>query len=173
MSKKSRQVLLHLNLVRTDATLYLDTYYQSYRLARELQHYLPNSPTYVASLNRDAQKVKNLPLLKPSFWMTLNAKWHARYMGRKGKTGHSSPNRPSFSFWFKFLRADTMDENCSYGFNDPIAINFQLLIDDHTPSLGHRKAIFNKASNHVGISIKKHQKYDYNCVQDFYGKKKR
>jgi uncharacterized protein YkwD len=43
----------------------------------------------------------------------------------------------------------------------------QLLIDEGIEDLGHRNNILNPRFNSIGVSIKPHKSYDYNCVMSF------
>ena len=45
----------------------------------------------------------------------------------------------------------------------------QLLVDDKVPNFGHRKNILNPAFKKVGVSIRPHKVYHYNCVMEFGG----
>jgi uncharacterized protein YkwD len=58
-------------------------------------------------------------------------------------------------------------ENCSYGYGNAMAIVKQLLIDEGVQSRGHRKNILKANSRFIGVSVKRHASYQFNCVQDF------
>ena len=63
-------------------------------------------------------------------------------------------------------------ENCSYGFEEAISIVITLLIDEDIEGVGHRKNILNPGYNSVGVAIRPHKDYQFNCVMDF-GQKNR
>ena len=109
--------------------------------------------------------------LLPSKALSLAAKDHANDMGAAGKTGHVSTTGENAAQ--RVQRYGTFTgryngpwENCSYGFDDPLAIVLQLLIDDGVPSRGHRKNIMQPAINYIGVSIQPHKSYRFNCVMD-------
>lgn len=109
--------------------------------------------------------------LLPSKALSLAAKDHAQDMGVSGRTGHVSTKGESATL--RVQRYGTFTgryngpwENCSYGFDDPLAIVLQLLIDDGVPSRGHRKNIMQPAINYIGVSIQPHKSYRFNCVMD-------
>ncbi|MCU0420805.1 MAG: CAP domain-containing protein [Cyclobacteriaceae bacterium] len=110
-------------------------------------------------------------VLQPSHALSLAAKDHARDMGTSGKTGHVSTQGENATQ--RVQRYGTFTgryngpwENCSYGFDDPLAIVLQLLIDDGVPSRGHRKNIMQADIRYIGVSIQPHTNYRFNCVMD-------
>lgn len=58
-------------------------------------------------------------------------------------------------------------ENIYYGRYTPEEIVMQLLIDEKIEDLGHRHNLLNPKYNSIGVSIKPHKKYEYNCVMSF------
>jgi uncharacterized protein YkwD len=62
-------------------------------------------------------------------------------------------------------------ENCYYGMEDPVVIVIKLLIDEGVKDLGHRHNMLEPSFNSVGVSIKPHKQYGYNCVMDFGAKR--
>jgi len=58
-------------------------------------------------------------------------------------------------------------ENIYYGEFTAEEIVLQLLIDEGIEDLGHRKNILNPRFNSIGVSIKPHKSYVYNCVMSF------
>ncbi len=63
----------------------------------------------------------------------------------------------------------TAGENISYGKKDAMGVVLQLLIDDSTPSRGHRTNIMEAAFHVVGCATGPHKGYEMMCVQDFAG----
>jgi uncharacterized protein YkwD len=55
-------------------------------------------------------------------------------------------------------------ENCQYGYNDGLSIVIDLLIDEEIPDLSHRKSLLNSEVKFIGVAIRKHKIYRYNCV---------
>jgi uncharacterized protein YkwD len=58
-------------------------------------------------------------------------------------------------------------ENIYYGPYTPLEIVIQLLIDDGIEDLGHRKNLLSPKFNSIGVAIKPHKTYEYNCVMGF------
>ncbi|MBQ2099314.1 MAG: CAP domain-containing protein [Bacteroidales bacterium] len=159
LTQQEKLVFLYCNLARMDGAKFMRTY---------AAKYLTGSSSYVASLKRDLQQVKNRPMLYPEKDLCYTAAIHAEDMGTHGMIGHnSSDGTACFTRIRKYYKCGTAAENCSYGYSDALDIVMQLLIDENTSSLGHRKSILNGAYNAMGTSIKKHKVYGYNCVQDF------
>ncbi|MCU0434993.1 MAG: CAP domain-containing protein [Bacteroidia bacterium] len=121
--------------------------------------------SYTNSLMRTLQSMKAVEALQFNEKLKETAAGHARKSGNAGTTGHSGKKQrfkqSGFSYW---------GENCSYGYNNALDIVMQLLIDQNIKSLGHRKNILDPKFTHIGVSIHKHKKYTWNCVQNFGGK---
>ena len=159
LSEQEKLVFLYCNLARLDGAKFARTY---------AAKYLTGNSSYVASLKRDLQQVKNRPMLYPEKNLCATAAMHAIDMGTKGMTGHnSSDGTACFTRIGKYYKCGNAAENCSYGYSDALDIVMQLLIDDGLPSVGHRVNILNATYNAMGTSIKIHKTYRYNCVQDF------
>lgn len=159
LTQQEKLVFLYCNLARMDGAKFMRTY---------AAKYLTGNSSYVASLKRDLQQVKNRPMLYPEKDLCYTAALHAADMGSHGMIGHnSSDGTACFTRIGKYYKCGTAAENCSYGYSDALDIVMQLLIDENTPSLGHRVSILNATYNAMGTSIKTHKVYSYNCVQDF------
>ncbi len=159
LSYDEKQVIMYMNIARLDGKWFIKNILD--------EHNSTNS-RYVKSLKRDLRKVSGLKALKPSVNLSKSARFHAKDMGEKGKTGHaSSDGTPTFDRIRRFAEGGYMSENCSYGYSNPIKIVLQLLIDDGVPSLGHRKNMLSDKYSYVGVAIAPHKTYRYNCVQDF------
>ena len=162
LSESEKEVILLVNKVRTMPALFARKYVESRRgesaAAEECYNELLKWP---------AQKP-----LKPSRALSLSSRDHAEDMGKTGAIGHVSTNGKTSTQRVQrygvFKGAYTGPwENCSYGFDDPLEIILQLLIDDDVPSRGHRKNIMESQVNFMGTSIRPHKTYSYNCVMDF------
>lgn len=159
LSQQEKLVFLYCNLARLDGAKFMRTY---------AAKYLTGNSSYVSSLKRDLQQVKNRPMLYPEKNLCYTAAIHAEDMGTHGKIGHnSSDGTGCFTRIGKYYKCGTAAENCSYGYSDALDIVMQLLIDENTPSLGHRENILSSTYHAMGTSIKPHKVYRYNCVQDF------
>lgn len=162
LSEAEKDVILLVNKVRTMPALFAKTYLESHK------------GESVAALECYEELLEWSPrqALSPSKALSMASRDHARDMGSSGKTGHVSTNGKSATDRVKrygvFTGAYTGPwENCSYGFNDPLEIILQLLVDDDVPSRGHRKNIMEVHANFMGTAIQPHKEYDFNCVMDF------
>jgi uncharacterized protein YkwD len=109
--------------------------------------------------------------LRPSRALFGGARDHVADTGPKGTTGHEGSNGSSpWDRIGKYGRIlSTAGENISYGYDDPLEILVQLLVDDGVASRGHRENILNAAFGRVGVSIGPHDKWRSMCVIDFAG----
>lgn len=159
LSEQEKLVFLYCNLARLDGEKFAKTY---------AKNKLSGSSSYIVSLKKDLENTKNLPMLYPDQNLCYTAAYHANDMGKTGGVGHSSTDGKSFSQRVRsYYNGGYIGENCSYGYSDAIDIVMQLLIDENTPSLGHRKNILRPDFKAMGVSIKPHKGYRFNCVQDF------
>lgn len=160
LTEEEKQVIYYTNLARINPKLFGETYAQQY-----IDTALKRSG-YTVSLLNDLKKQKVLSALLPDSVLSKTAADWAASSGKKGETGHAGHDarydkvKDRFPHW---------GENCDYGFNDALSIVMRLLIDEGHSDLGHRKAILNSDYTHIGTAIRKHKKYDWDCVQDFGG----
>ncbi len=162
-SKEEQKVILVMNLVRHNGTVFWDSIAAPFIRENEIEN-----SRYVKSLERDMKEVRNLPPLKPDQILRRAAQKHAVSSGRAGTLGHDSP-AGSFESRLKHVLKTHhfVLENCDYGSNDALDIVMNLLIDEGIPGVGHRKNIFHPDIDAVGVSIAPHKSYDHNCVQVF------
>jgi uncharacterized protein YkwD len=117
------------------------------------------------------EKQKSISALRPSYALFGGARDHVADTGPKGITGHQGSN--GSSPWDRIGHYGKMrsaaGENISYGYEDPLEILVQLLVDDGVSSRGHRENILNAAFGRVGVSIGPHDKWHFMCVIDFAG----
>lgn len=173
------QIAKELNLARTNPKLYAVYLieYKKYFNGKFLQ--LPNKPTLITSegtravdeaINALVSYTPIQPLLI-SKGLSLAAKDHVKDMGPKGSVGHTGSD--GSSPFVRMNRYGTWDvtagENIDYGDDDARYIVIHLIVDDGVSSRGHRKNIFNKNFNIVGVSCGFHKIYGYMCVIDFAG----
>jgi uncharacterized protein YkwD len=159
MSEGEKDVVLFVNKARHDPPLFAELY-----LKKRVSQSAAARECY-----RQMSKMEPRPILHPSPALWKAARDHAKDLGKWGKTGHVGTDGSNLSQrinrYGKWKRG--ISENCSYGFDDPLAIMLQLLIDDGVPGRGHRKNILAPQTRLIGTSIQPHSKYGYNCVQDF------
>jgi uncharacterized protein YkwD len=164
-SDEEKKVVFFMNLARIDGPLFAETILDTYVKDNDTEN---NS--YLRSLYKDLRKIENLKPLIPEENLTSIAQGHATKSGKTGHVGHKD-----FEKRFKPFMGNpysNVGENCSYGFADAIDIVVTLLIDDGVKSLGHRENNLKPEFNSVGVAIREHKGYRYNCVIDF-GKKSR
>lgn len=172
LTTQEKEVIRYMNLSRMNGKKYYDSFIQAYidRHNAVYSTIIKSNNKYLKSLKSDLYKTKDLDILIPDKKISDAAARHAEDMGKSGKTGHSSSKGVDFEE--RMLKAlgtkYYLSENCSYGSGEGIDIVCQLLLDDGVVSLGHRLNTLNPKQKYVGVSIKPHKIYEYNCVIDFY-----
>lgn len=159
-SDEEKKVVFFMNLARLDGNLFAETLLDAYVTANGIKN-----SSYLRSLYRDLRKVEDLPLLIPEADLTSIAQSHATESGRTGHVGHKG-----FEKRFEpYMGAPytNVGENCSYGYANAIDIVITLLIDEGVKNVGHRVNILKPEFNSVGVAIRPHKKYRFNCVIDF------
>ena len=160
LTPSEKEILFLTNLARTNPSLFADTYLKQY-----LDENYSTQNSYTKGLYNQLKKMKSCSELTPEKSLSNMAYNHALTTGKNGEVGHGNYEQRLKKYTSNKFMATA--ENCSYGFNDPKMIFFQLLIDDQVQSLGHRKSILNNAYQSIGISIQVHKKYEFNCVMEF------
>ena len=166
VSSQEKKVIFYINLARMNGGLFVDTYLKDYR--EDVR--IPKNK-YYRSLVKTLREQTALPPLQPQEDLFKEAIKHAKEMGRTGKKGHRSANHKSFDERMKKLKKKykKLKENNQYGFPDALSIVIDLLIDDDTESLIHRKTLLHKDLKYVGIGIRSHKKYQINTSLLFGG----
>jgi uncharacterized protein YkwD len=152
-------VILYSNLARMDGPLFAQTFLTEYIRLKEIK-----STKYTRSLFKDLKNVRDLPMLMPERDLYLGAREHASWAGKKGYEGHKGFKSRFEPLMNKYYE---VGENIYYGNYTPLEIVIQLLIDEGISDLGHRANLLNPRFNSIGVSIKPHKEYDYNCVMGF------
>ena len=159
MKEDEQKVLLIANLARLDGPLFAGTILKQYLILKDKK-----SNKYIRTLYRDLQEVKDLPLLLPEKDLYDVARDHATRSGLKGYEGHKGFKNRYTPLMPRYME---VGENIYYGEYTPEEIVLQLLIDEGIEDLGHRHNLLNPGFNSLGISIKPHKEYGYNCVMSF------
>lgn len=155
------KVLDYINQVRTNPQLFLNEVALPYIKNNDFSR-----NRYAKSLIRELQKQDSIqPLAFESSLQEMSIDF-AKEAGRKGWVGHK---RVSQRFDKYADHVDFNAENLQYGFNDPLDIVMDLLIDIDIPSLGHRKNILDPNFSIIGVSIEKHKNYEFITVMTFGG----
>lgn len=159
LNEDEKQVILIINLARTDGAFFAETFLKNYLVLKEKK-----SNPYIRSLFQDLRKVKNLPMLLPEKELYDIARDHATRSGKKGYQGHKGFRNRYTEVMSRYME---VGENIYYGEYTPAEIVLQLLIDEGIEDLGHRDNILNPRFNSIGVSIKPHKNFAYNCVMSF------
>jgi uncharacterized protein YkwD len=122
---------------------------------------------YIGGLIYAFNHLKARKPLLPNFKAYDAAECHATTGGQVGHLGHDRID-PTCRDKFCPDKFHIFAENISYGYDKPISIVLHLLVDENTPSLGHRRNIFDSNLIGIGVSIKPHTKYKHHCVMCFY-----
>jgi hypothetical protein len=172
LTDEEKEVIRYMNLSRMDGKRFFDSYILNFveEYNKSYSPKIKDNNKYVKSLKATLYKVQGLNLIYPNEKLSKAALYHAKDMGKTGKTGHNSSNGDSFVKRMKKLTGIeyNISENCDYGFNKGLDIVCHLLIDNGVPSVGHRVNILNPKQRLVGVAIWEHKVYKYNCVTDFY-----
>ena len=159
LKEDEKKVILYANLARLNGRLFASTFLDEYLRIKKIK---PDS--YTRSLYEELRQVRDLPMLIPEKDLYTVAREHASWSGKKGYEGHKG-FKQRYSPLMK--RYAEVGENIYYGPYTPLEIVIQLLIDEDIEDLGHRQNLLSPKFNSVGVAIKPHKKYEYNCVMGF------
>jgi len=162
LTEEEKQVIYLMNLARINGPLFEQTYLKKYLEDNDL-----GTNKWVKSLKRDLKALQPMEVLKPVSKLCQAAKYHASDIGKKGKFSHRSTNGQSPEKRLKRFGFECCAENLDAGNEKAIDIVMKLLIDEGIDGVGHRKNILDSEYHSIGVSIQKHKKYGYCCVQDF------
>jgi uncharacterized protein YkwD len=150
-----------MNQVRTNPKLFLKEVALPYIKKNDLSR-----NRYAKSLIRELERRDSIPPLKFNNSLQKLSDDFAEEAGRKGWVGHRRVNQ-RFEKYANHI--DLTAENLQYGFDDPLDIVMDLLIDIDISNLGHRKNILNPNFSIIGVSINKHKSYEFITVMSFGG----
>jgi hypothetical protein len=159
LNEDEKKVIMYANLARADGSLFASTFLDEYIRIKKLK---PDS--YIRSLYDELEQVRDLPMLLPERDLYKVARDHASWSGKKGYEGHKGFKQRFAPLMKKYAE---VGENIYYGPYTPLEIVIQLLIDEGIEDLGHRKNLLNPRFNSIGVAIKPHKRYEYNCVMGF------
>jgi uncharacterized protein YkwD len=162
LSENEKDVILFINKVRLNPQLFARIYLAN----------MKDCGADALDCYNELLSAQVVAVLKPSKALITAAGNHAHYMGENGLTGHQGPDEPPLhervAKYGRYTgKYDGPWENCSYGFQNPLDIVLQLLIDDGVKGHGHRKNILNKNAGYIGVSTARHRIYNFNCVMNF------
>ena len=158
LNTNEKDVIYILNLARQHPRLFLTTVVEKY--PEYIGDETLRQSNYYKSLLTFLKQKNPQPILFPDRALYESARCHAVTSGETSYTGHkrrTAACKKVESF---------LGECCDYGYNDPLSIVMDLLIDEGVPSLGHRLIMFSPYTK-MGVSIQPHKKYRWNAVLDF------
>lgn len=159
LSDDERSVILLTNLARLNGPLFAKTF-----LDRYMELSGTKASDYTRTLYLELEGIRDLPVLVPERDLFQVAREHAINAGKRGYAGHKGFNKRYKKALEKY---SSVGENCDYGNHSPLQIVMLLLIDEGIEDLGHRRNMLDEHFNSIGVSIKPHKVYDYNCVMSF------
>ncbi|MBM3431798.1 MAG: CAP domain-containing protein [Bacteroidetes bacterium] len=158
LTSKEKNVFYILNLARQHPRLFLTTVIEKYPEYIGEEN-LRQSPYYKSLVTYLKQKNPQ-PILYPDQTLYESARCHALTSGETSYVGHKRRTQACKKV------ESFLGECCDYGYDDPLSIVMDLLIDEDIPDLGHRLIMFNPYTK-LGVSIQPHKKYRWNAVLDF------
>jgi hypothetical protein len=173
-----RQIIIEINMVRTDPSEYARKYLvpmRAYYHNRVLQ--FPGEIAIATVEGRRAldecikelQAYKSLLPLSPKKGLVLAARDHAKDQERTGATGHTGSDGSTMkSRLNRYGKCHiSAGENIAYGNKEARRIVTSLLIDDGVSSRGHRRNLLDSTFKFVGVAVGRHRIHKCMCVIDF------
>ena len=159
ITNEEKKVIFFCNLARLDGKAYVNAMLSD---LKNLDDY------YTYSLIQTLDTIKDLPMYYPNEQLCKAAEEHAEDLKATGDFRHESADGSQYYKRIeKYYKGKATSENLAGGFDDAYMIVNILLLDQYTPSLGHRKNILSKKYSRIGVAIREHPVYSYICVQDF------
>lgn len=156
-----KKVVELMNQVRTNPQLFLKEVALPYIEENDFSR-----NRYAKSLIRELDKLDSMQPLAFDSSLQKMSEDFAEEAGKKGWIGH---RRTDQRFEKYANHVDITAENLQYGFDDPLDIVMDLLIDVDIPNLGHRKNILDPSFSIVGIAINTHKNYEFMTVMSLGG----
>ena len=162
LSKGEKDLFYLINLLHMDVKLFKSTFVVQYQ--KDNAYSCDNS--YFLSLMDELEEMKVRKLIYPDPILFQAAEFHANDMGKTGMISHNSSDGTECFDRIERFGGRASAECCSYGYEDPLLILMQLLIDNNVSSLGHRHSLLDPGFSRIGLSIRPHKAYEWNCVLD-------
>ena len=159
LNEDEKRIIYILNLARMNPRLFCKTVLPH---AHEISHFADLNSSYYQSLVREMETMQPMGLLVPDSLCFVSADCHAVTAGRTGYVGHERQSAECKR------KEHFYGECCQFGVGDPLGIIINLLIDQDTPSLGHRRNCLNKEYKQMSAAIAPHKEYKVMTVMDFY-----
>ena len=161
LGQTERNIVLYINLARLNGEKFWQTIGE--KSAR-------GSDEYVSSLKATLATTKNLPMLIPDANLIAAATAHAKDLRITNTFSHQSSDGTSFGDRIhKYYSGGNIGETISAGMADALSIVMQLLVDDNSESLGHRKILLGSSYAAIGVKRVTHEQWRYVTVIDFGG----
>lgn len=160
-TSSEKKVLNYINQVRTNPQLFLKEVALPYIKENNFSR-----NRYAKSLIRELEKLDSMQPLTFESSLQEMAVDFAQEAGKKGWVGHRKVSQRFEEF---ANHVEITAENLQYGFDNPLDIVMDLLIDIDVPNLGHRKNILDPKFSIIGVSIEKHKSYEFITVMAFGG----
>ena len=158
LSQMEKDIILYCNLARLDGTKFWAAYSKQ----------IKGSAAYVSSLETDLKAVKDRAMLVPEKSLMEASAAHANDMSANNFFSHTSSDGTGFSTRVRsYYGGNAIAENISAGVDNALGVVLQLLLDDNTESLGHRKNILGAQYVAIGVKTATHQQWRTVTVQDF------
>jgi len=178
LNDEEKNLILAMNLVRSNPPLYADLYVKPFMALYENNkiHY-PDGTIIVTNeglapvrdLYSELKHTKPLPPLKPSSGLSKAAASHASYQSKNGQIGHEGQGGMQKRIEKHGDWSGAIGENISYGYQSGHEAVLSLLIDDGVKNRGHRKNILSPDFKTAGVSINTHPKYNWVHVINYAG----
>ena len=101
--------------------------------------------------------------------MAAAAREYAARQGPSGEVGHGPPGSLGRRLQRQQLFAGIEAESISYGQDAPRDVIRQLVVDSGVPNRAHRKDLFGRAFQAVGVGCGPHAEWGSMCVIDLAG----
>ena len=175
----ARDVVLHLNLARTNPAGYATTYLAPRRVLFRGRAYInPLDPNQqfmtmegLSAVEEAVGEMKNntgMETLEVSDALLRSAADHAVYLSSNNETGHNGKGGETpFDRIERQGKFKAIGEVLAFGNMTGQEAVSRLLIDDGVQTRGHRQNILNPGFRYVGVSIKPHPQYGQVIVIDF------
>jgi uncharacterized protein YkwD len=125
----------------------------------------------VAEAIADLERRSPAPPLSPDSAIGRAALSLVADEGPSGRVGHISSDGATLRQRLEMagVRAMSMEEDITYGPDDPREVVRELIVDDGVPGRGHRAAIFDPHMSRAGYACGPHATWRWMCVIDFAG----
>lgn len=159
LTAAEKQIIAEINKARSNPSLFAEKY---------LAGWSGKSGNALECYEKMKKMTPREPLM-PSFALSRAAKDLVNDAGKSGQTG--STGSDGSDSWSRIdiygVWSGVVAESISYGYNDPLTIIAQLLVDSKTSCEGQQENILNPGNRFVGVGMGTHKTYRDMCVINF------